>query len=168
MKQILALFTFTFWRQLLGYLRHFLYGNVRAMRALRHKGDGVDIHPSARLGYPENISLGSQVGIGSECHLYAGPDSTITIGDGTLLAPQVFITSDSFGRAADDLTAVHSGHAADVNIGKQVRIGAHAVILPGVTIGDGAAIGAGSVVTKDVPPYAIAVGNPAKVIKSLK
>ena len=168
MKQILALFTLTFWRQLLGYLRHFIYGNVRAIRALGSKGHGVDIHPSARLGYPENISLGSHVGIGAECHLYAGPNSTISIGNDTLLAPQVFITSDSFGGSAHDLDAVHSGHEADVHIGKQVRIGAHAVILPGVTIGDGAAIGAGSVVTKDVPPNAVAAGNTAVVIKSLK
>jgi len=51
------------------------------------------------------------------------------------------------------------------NIGNDVLIGANAIILAGVKIGDGAVIGAGSVVTKDVPPYAIVAGNPAKVIK---
>ena len=54
-----------------------------------------------------------------------------------------------------------------VIIGKNVWIGTHAVILPGVTIGDRAVIGAGSIVTKDVPANSVAVGNPAKVIKNI-
>lgn len=53
----------------------------------------------------------------------------------------------------------------DVTIGNNVYIGDCAIILPGRTIGDGAVIGAGAVITKDVPPFAIAVGSPAKVIK---
>ncbi len=53
----------------------------------------------------------------------------------------------------------------NVVIGNDVWIGANAIILPGVNIGDGAVIGAGTVVTKDVPPYAIVGGNPARVIK---
>lgn len=52
-----------------------------------------------------------------------------------------------------------------VLIGNDVWIGSHSIILSGVTIGDGAIIGAGSVVTNDIPPYAIAAGNPARVIK---
>ena len=53
----------------------------------------------------------------------------------------------------------------DINVKDDVWIGANSVILSGVTIGQGAVVGAGSIVTKDVPPYAIVVGNPAKVIK---
>ncbi|MCH7573949.1 MAG: acyltransferase [Candidatus Marinimicrobia bacterium] len=168
LKQFLALLSPTFWMQAVNSLRSFLYGHVRAVRALGKRGRNVTIHPSARLGYPANIFLDDGVGIGSGCHIYAGPNSTISLGSDTLLAPQVFITSDSFGGSPDDLEAVHSGHEADVHIGDRVRIGAHAVILPGVTIGDGAAVGAGSVVTKDIPPHAVAAGNPAKVIKSLQ
>lgn len=52
-----------------------------------------------------------------------------------------------------------------ITLGDDVWIGANSVILPGVTIGRGAVIGAGAVVTKDIPEYAIAVGNPARVIK---
>lgn len=52
-----------------------------------------------------------------------------------------------------------------IKIGNDVWIGRRAIILSGVTIGDGAIIGAGSIVTKDVPPYAVAVGNPAKVVR---
>lgn len=56
----------------------------------------------------------------------------------------------------------------DVSIGKNVWIGEKATILPGVTIGEGSIIGANSVVTKNIPPYSIACGIPAKVIKKLK
>ncbi|WP_214473862.1 CatB-related O-acetyltransferase [Mesorhizobium sp. dw_380] len=52
-----------------------------------------------------------------------------------------------------------------ITVGNDVWLGARCVILSGVTIGDGAAIGAGSIVTKDIPPYAVAVGNPARVIR---
>ena len=55
-----------------------------------------------------------------------------------------------------------------IHIGMNVWIGAHATILPGVNIGDGAIIGAGAVVNKDIPSNAVAVGVPAKVIKSIK
>lgn len=59
----------------------------------------------------------------------------------------------------------HPAGQGDIRIGNDVWIGLKAMILPGVTIGDGAAIAAGSVVTRDVPPYAIAGGNPARVIR---
>ena len=168
LKQFLALLTPTFWIQAVNSLRFFLYGHVRAVRALGKKGENVTIHPSARLGYPANIFLDDGVGIGSDCHIYAGANSSIQIGAETFFGPGVFVTSDSFGRAKDGPAVVHSGHEADIIIGRNVGIGAHAIILPGVTIGDGASIGAGSVVTKDVPSGAVAAGNPAKVIKSLQ
>ena len=63
-------------------------------------------------------------------------------------------------RSKDDLVS-----KGPINIGNDVWIGRRAVIMSGVTIGNGAVIGACSVVTKDIPPYAIAVGNPAKVVK---
>jgi chloramphenicol O-acetyltransferase type B len=59
----------------------------------------------------------------------------------------------------------HPYTKGDVNIGNDVWIGAEAIILSGVTIGDGAVIGARAVVAKDIPPYAIAVGNPARIIR---
>ena len=63
----------------------------------------------------------------------------------------------------NDLTIVYKR----VVIGKDVWIGANAIILPGVTIGDGCVIGAGSVVTTDLPPHCVVVGNPARVIKTI-
>lgn len=164
LKQLRALFTSTFWMQSAATLRDFLYGHVRAVRSLGRRGKQTSIHPSVRFGYPGHIYLGDGCGIGAECHIYAGPTSSIRIGDGTFIGPQAFITSDAFGGSPDNLIDVHSGHEAPVKIGANVRIGAHAVILPGVAIGDGATIGAATVVTRNVPPGAIAVGNPARVI----
>ena len=55
-----------------------------------------------------------------------------------------------------------------IRIGKDCWIGGNAIILPGVTIGDGVTVGAGSVVTKDIEPFSVVVGNPARVIKKLE
>ena len=59
-------------------------------------------------------------------------------------------------------------YAKPITIGNDVWVGGNATILPGVTIGDRCVIGAGSVVTKDVPPDSLAVGNPAKVIRRIE
>ncbi len=167
MRQILALFTPLFWCQAIATIRFFIYGNVRAITALGRRGENTQISPSARFGYPENVYLGNNCSINHNCHIYAGSQSKLTIGDETLLGPGVFITTDSFSRSMEDREGAHSGHEEDIKIGKNVRIGAKVVILPGVIIGDNAAVGAGSVVTESIPTGKIAVGNPARVVKSV-
>lgn len=76
----------------------------------------------------------------------------------------MFITSDNHGIRRDRLIREQPGDEHDVVIGNDVWIGAYGIVLPGVTIGDGAVIAAGSVVTKDVAPYTIVAGVPAKQI----
>ncbi|HEX8253459.1 MAG TPA: acyltransferase [Thermoanaerobaculia bacterium] len=89
---------------------------------------------------------------------------TVTVGAHTLIAPNVFIT-DHAHNAADGLRLDEQGSSsAPVVIGDDVWIGTRAVILRGVTIGNGAVVGAGAVVTKDVPPRAIVAGVPAREI----
>jgi acetyltransferase-like isoleucine patch superfamily enzyme len=83
----------------------------------------------------------------------------VTIGDDTLIASHVAITSLTHDPRADLYSA--SQQSRPIVIGRNVWIGTHAVILPGVTIGDGAIIGAGAVVTRDVAPRAVVVGVPA-------
>lgn len=93
-------------------------------------------------------------------------EALVNIGDNCFIGPNVGIytachSTDPKERATGD------EWAKPVNIGNDCWIGAHVIILPGVTIGDRCTIGAGSVVVKDIPADSIAVGNPAKVIKKL-
>ncbi len=92
----------------------------------------------------------------------------VRIGSETIISPNVAIMDSDFHIPwPPDQRLFYSGneHDSPVNIGKRVWIGSNAIILKGVTIGDNAVIGAGSVVVKDIPPNALAVGNPAQVVK---
>lgn len=88
----------------------------------------------------------------------------ITIGDNVTLAPNVHVL------AHDASTKVFLDHTrvANTKIGNNVFVGAGSIVLPGVTIGNNVVVGAGSVVAKDIPDGSIAMGNPARVVKSLE
>ncbi|MBK9048512.1 MAG: acyltransferase [Bacteroidetes bacterium] len=88
----------------------------------------------------------------------------ISIGNNVHIAPEVIIMDSDF-HDATDLDA--SGKSAEVIIGNHVWISTRAMILKGVTIGDGAVVAAGAIVTKDVPPYTLVAGIPARHIKKL-
>lgn len=90
----------------------------------------------------------------------------ISIGDDTFLGSHVLISNENHGTNPEyGCYGLQELSVSDVTIGKNCWIGDHCVILPGVAIGDYSIIGAGSIVTKSVPPYTIAVGNPARIIK---
>ena len=90
----------------------------------------------------------------------------VRIGDNCLFAPNVSIyTAGHPLHSAARNTAYEYG--IDVTIGNNVWVGGNVVILPGVTIGDNAVIAAGSVVTKDVPAWTVAGGNPARVLRKI-
>ncbi len=127
-------------------------------------GQGTVIRPSASLTNPEHIFLGENVHINRNTYLWAGQNSHIKIGDNFVCGPGIFITSDNHGLKKNQLIRDQDGGEKDVMIGNDVWIGAYGIVLPGVTIGDGAVIAAGSVVTKDVEPYTIVAGVPAKEI----
>jgi len=112
------------------------------------------------------IVVDDNVAFNVNTHINASVGGEIRIGKWCLIGPNVLMrTADH--RFDDPNTLIRQqGHAAlDIHIDDDVWIGANAVILGGVHIGRGAVIGAGAVVTKDVPSLAIAVGVPAKVIK---
>ncbi len=114
------------------------------------------------------IIIGSNVGISGST---INATTSITIGDNVMIGSGCLITdTDSHPLHwkdrldnRNDLTA-----KAPIVISDNVFIGARSIILKGVTIGEGAVVGAGSVVSKDVPPYTVVCGNPAKIVKSLK
>lgn len=115
--------------------------------------------------YPSRISIGDNVTINRECALYASymvKNVEIKIGNNVALSPHVRIFTATHDYSTLDLDDI----AASVIIEDFAWIGGGAIILPGVTIGEGAVIGAGSIVSKNIPPYCVAVGNPARVIKS--
>ena len=90
----------------------------------------------------------------------------ITIGNNVFIAPNVCIITEEHAMDVEQrIQGLEYTHP--VTIGDNVWICAGALILPGVTIGEGSVIGAGSVVTKDIPPKSLAVGNPCKVIRQL-
>ena len=115
--------------------------------------------------YPWKISVGKGVWINRGCEFYGSMlagNARITIGDHCALAPRVRVLSATHDYHQLDLPDM----AASVTIGCHVWIGAGATILPGVTVGDGAVVAAGSVVTRDVAPFSIVAGNPARFIKT--
>ena len=126
-------------------------------------GRHVNVRPHAYFGDGRQISIGDRSMIG-EGSIISSADAVI-IGDDVLMAPQVHIYTTNHGTALGQPMRMQPHEFAPVKIGNDVWIGARAIILPGVTIGDGAVIAAGAVVTKDVPSLAIVGGVPARVIK---
>lgn len=122
-------------------------------------GEGCEIRPPFYCDYGGNISLGAGVFLNFNCVIL---DVTqVTIGAGTQIGPAVQIYTADHPRDPDQRRAgLEFGRA--VRIGRNVWIGGGALILPGVTIGDDAIVGAGSVVTRDVRAGATVVGNPAR------
>lgn len=116
---------------------------------------------------PENLFLGNWVNIGPNAYIDS-KGAKVIIDDFVIIAPYCKIFSRSHNYDSEDLRALPFDNrmvCGDIHIGRFVWIGENAIILPGVTIGEGAVVAAGAVVTKDVPPCAVVGGNPAKVIK---
>ena len=93
-------------------------------------------------------------------------DTHIYVGDGCMFGPNVVIATAGHP-VLPELRARGLQYNAPVHIGRNCWFGAGALVMPGVTIGDNTVVGAGSVVTKDIPDYGVAVGNPARVIRML-
>lgn len=122
--------------------------------------DSVSLFPPFHSDFGRNITLGKRVFINSGCRFQ--DQGGITIGDDCLIGHNAVLATlnhDLDPRRRADM------HPAPVVLGKNVWLGANATVLPGVTIGDNAVVGAGSVVTKDVPADSVVVGSPARVMR---
>jgi acetyltransferase-like isoleucine patch superfamily enzyme len=125
-------------------------------------GKGSTIHMGARFYDPRHVVIGDDTIIGEDAVLDGRDD--LAIGDHVDIASDVMIYNCEHDIEDTNFTA----RCGAVKIGDYVFIGPRAIILPGITIGKGAVVAAGAVVTKDVPPYAIVGGVPAKIIGERK
>lgn len=119
------------------------------------------IEPYCRLFGDPLITIGKNFYLNAHCHFLG----EITIGDDVSIGPKTVIWGRDHGIKKDQLIREQPHSRAPIELGSDVWIGANVTILKGVKIGRGAVVGAGSVVVKDIPEYAIAVGNPARVLK---
>jgi acetyltransferase-like isoleucine patch superfamily enzyme len=147
-------------------------------------GQGVTIRPNVAFTHFATFSIGDGVFLGEQAILQGRHDGHCRIGAGSWIGPQSLLDARDlvigrhvgWGPGAKVLGSSHTGRPCNVpviftdleilpvRIGDYADIGVNAVILPGVTIGEGAIVGAGAIVTKDVPAYAKVAGVPARVI----
>jgi len=107
-----------------------------------------------------DVLVGNEVTIKCGVQIWDG----LRIEDNVFIGPNVTFTNDMYPQSQRNERAFK---AIETTVKKGAAIGANATILPGLTIGEGSMIGAGSVVTKDVPPFTVVAGNPARVIKQI-
>lgn len=125
---------------------------------------GTNVNIERNAVFSSELEIGNNSGIGIDCEVY-GP---VTIGNNVMMGPEVVIYTSGHKHDRIDIPMMEQGSSETqpVIIGNDVWIGRRAIIMPGVTIGDGVIVGAGAVVTKNIEPYMVAVGVPAKAIKS--
>ncbi len=145
-------------------LNYYNYTHVIPKRRVL-MGSNPSVSPDVVFSNPERIEIGDNVRLGSRCHLWAGPSSgRIIIGNDVLFGPEVMLTAATYRYNDGSPVTDQMMDESDIIIGDDVWLGTRVVVLPGVSIGPGAIIGAAAIVTRDVPSYAIAVGMPARVI----
>ena len=115
-----------------------------------------------------DIRVGDNVGIGANTAIYAVAGNSIDISDNVLIAPYTYIggVSYQFDRTDIPIAAQGLNLHGGISVGKNAWVGVRATLLDGVSVGCDAIISAGAVVTRDVPPYAIVAGVPARIIRS--
>lgn len=125
---------------------------------------GAVLTPPFHCDYGKHIHVGKNFFANFNCTIL--DVAPVTIGDNVLLAPNVAIYTAGHPVHPDTRRTGYE-YGIEVTIGNDVWVGGNTVICPGVHIGDGCVIGAGSVVTKDIPPYTVAAGNPCRVIRPI-
>lgn len=146
-------------------------GSYISPRAVIQEHARIDIGQRTLVGrHVELVPQGGSITIGSDCslnnHVVLYGAGGITVQDGCRIATGVVIVA--FNHGVDDLSLpirCQPITARGVVVENDVWIGAHSILLDGVTVGSGSVIGAGSVVTRDVPEYAMVAGNPARVLR---
>jgi acetyltransferase-like isoleucine patch superfamily enzyme len=149
-------------------------------------GSGCVFEPGVLIFHPERIRVGSGIYVGHQAILKGYHDAWMDIGDGTWIGQQAFLHSAGglrlgrnvgIGPGVKILTSQHAEagrsvpilhsplQRAPVTVEDDADVGVGAILLPGVTVGQGAQVGAGAVVTQDVPAYAVVAGVPARLLR---
>ena len=132
---------------------------------------GCEIGEECIIGAFVEIRRGVKIGDRVKIQAFAFIPEGITIEDEVFIGPHVVFTNDDSPRATNEdgsLKGSDDWEVLSTKVCKKASIGANATILSGITIGEGALVGAGSVVTKDVLPWTIVAGNPAKIIRKIE
>ncbi|MEZ8228213.1 sugar O-acetyltransferase [Vibrio splendidus] len=127
-------------------------------------GEGCYIEPPLHANWGRHTHLGDNVYVNFNLTLV--DDTDVFIGDNVMIAPNVTIATGTHP-ISPELRLKAAQFNVPVRIGNNVWLGAHTVVLPGVTIGENSVIGAGSIVTKDIPANVVAVGNPCRVVREI-
>jgi acetyltransferase-like isoleucine patch superfamily enzyme len=128
---------------------------------------GCRIGEGTRIGAFVEVQRGAVIGANCKISSHSFVCAGVTIGDGVFIGHGVMFTNDRYPRAVNEDGSLQTDadwELIPTRVERYVSIGTNATILPGVTIGEGALVGAGAVVTKDVPPYSVVAGVPAQVL----
>jgi acetyltransferase-like isoleucine patch superfamily enzyme len=141
--------------------------NIYFSHTFQHLGYNTKINPTSWINTKKQISIGHDCFIGKWCHISIVEPATLTIGNYVGISPyvKIFGGDHNYGVVGKWHTEVkEGGDNIPIVIEDDVSIGAGAIILKGIKIGEGAVVAAGAVVTKSIPPYTIWGGNPARKI----
>lgn len=139
-------------------------GICRTVKELLGESEGAFINPPFYCDYGSHIKVGKNFFANYNCTII--DVAQVTIGDNCQLAPNVAIYTAGHPIHPVSRNSMYE-YGIEVTIGDNVWIGGNTVILPGVHIGSNTVIGAGSVVTKDIPDWCVAAGNPCRVVKKI-
>jgi len=164
------------------YLIYRFFSNILYSFLLKKYGEKSSVHPLASIRNHKNISIGDNVIINKNVIIWVeslslgnniqiNPNTCIygrvIIGSNVMIAPNCMIASGNHDIEINNepMITQKCTTKGPIRIGDDVWIASNSVLLDGISVGNGAIIGAGSIVTKDVPPMAIVIGNPAKIIR---
>jgi len=149
---------------LMKMLHYYNYSHASQLRKMK-VGSNVRIAPTVSLTNAEHITLGDNVELSEFSTVWASADGgRITIEDWAGIGPYCFVTAAKYDNSATRIEERPEPVGAGIRIGRGARIYANCMIMAGTSIGEGAIVGPGSLVNSDIPPYAIAMGSPARVV----
>ena len=165
-KIISSLFSFVFFKDLIYSFLFFLINRIYGIKKVNKK-KGSKIRPGTTIRDPERVFLGKNTTLGMNNTLWAGKTTgKIIIGDNVMTGPNCCFFAFNHGMEKNEIPMIEQETKdSNIIIEDDVWFGANVIVLPGVRIGKGCVIAAGAVVTKNVEPFSIVGGNPAKLIK---